>query len=102
MNKFSQYNIDTKSNVLVGKRIDIDKVFDTDIIVHKYKIVPSKYQKDKGHNLRLDMEITFEGEKRVVWTTSTALMEQIKLVPEADGFPFETKITKEHKRYSFN
>lgn len=102
MNKFNQFNIDTKSQTFVGKHIDIEKIFNADIIVHKYKIGPSKYVKEKGSPNRLDMQITFEGEMRVIWTGSVSLMEQIEKVPKPSGFPFETKITRENKRYSFN
>jgi len=101
MKKFSEFNIDTKTTAFVGKKIDIENVFNTTITVHKFRIVDSKYPKDRGANKCLHLQISIESEFHVLFTISTDLMDQIQQIP-ANGFPFETKITKENKIYQFN
>lgn len=71
------------------------------IIVHKFRITDSKFSKEKGNGKCLHMQISIDGKFHVVFTGSVALMDLIQQVPETVGFPFETKITKENKRFQF-
>ena len=99
--KFSDFNIDTASKAFVGTKLEVDSILNTTIKVHKFKIGPSKFEKQKGNGKCLDLQISIGETKHVVFTGSGVLMEQIQQVPE-DGFPFETKIIKENKRLQFS
>lgn len=73
-------------------------ILDKEIIVHDYKKGPSKYES----GTRLDLQITYQGEKRVTWTSSASLIEMIGGVKK-DDFPFSAKIIKdENERYLFS
>lgn len=62
---FSQLNIkDTKSDRIVGDKIKIRQILNLKIIVHNYKIAPSKYG---GNYLRMQIEL--DGKKRLVQTS---------------------------------
>ncbi len=100
-NKFGDFKIDTSSTALLGKRIEIEEVFNKTIMVHKFRIVDSKYPKEKAANKCLHLQISIEGTYHVVFTISNALIDQIQQVPK-EGFPFETKITKNNRRFQFN
>jgi len=100
--KFSDFKINTETHVLVGKRVDIEDIFDETIMIHRYNIVDSKFPKEGCLNKCLHLQISIAGAYRVVFTISKGLMNLIKQVPE-DGFPFETKIVKvkETKGFTF-
>lgn len=95
MKSFKDFEITIEQKSFVGDKIKIDKVLNREITVHEFKIVDSKFG-----GKRLDMQIAIGEEKRVLWTASQALMEQIQKVP-AEGFPFRTKIVKENERFEF-
>lgn len=89
MKKFSSLGIEQPDR-FVGQSIPIYDLLNKEIIVIDYKIGPSKFI-DKGD--RLDLQIKMDDVERVVWTGSVILMDQIKMVNEAD-FPFTTTIVK--------
>lgn len=84
----------------IGDKISVKKILDKEITVFHYKIVDSKFT-DKGNGKCLNMQIEFNGEKRLVRTGSIFLQETIKLVPE-HNFPFTTIIKEIDERYKFN
>jgi hypothetical protein len=90
---FDELGIEPPSTAFVGKKIDVQDILNTAIVIYDYKIVPSKYPKD-AHPNRLDLQIEYDGEKRVAWTCSNVLMDMIQKVPK-DKFPFAVKIIKE-------
>jgi hypothetical protein len=93
---FSEFGISKTIDAFVGNSIGIKRVLNKRIVVCKFKIGPSKYSGE-----RLDLQIEFDGEKRVLWTGSKGLIEQIKLVP-ANGFPFSTTIIEtESEHFQF-
>ncbi len=100
--KFGDFNIDTSSTAFLGKRIEIDDVFNKIIMVHKFRIVDSKYPKERAVNKCLHLQISIDGTYHVVFTISNALIDQIQQVPYPSGFPFETKITNDNRRFQFN
>lgn len=100
MNTFSQMNITLKDKAYVGKSIEAEELFDKEIIVHHFKIGPSKYP-EKGNGKCLTIQIEFEGKKRVLFTGSGVLMEQIVQVEES-GFPFKTTIKRVEKSFKFH
>jgi hypothetical protein len=58
------------------------------IIIHAFKIVPSKFNEN---GKRLDMQITYNNEKRLLWTSAGGLIDIIQQIAESD-FPLETII----------
>ncbi|CAG5001782.1 hypothetical protein DYBT9275_02740 [Dyadobacter sp. CECT 9275] len=82
-----------------GEKIDIYQVLNKEIEVHRYRIENSKYP-EKGNGKRLDMEIVFDGRKRVVFSGSVILQEIIKKIPLA-SFPFRTVIKMINRRHEF-
>lgn len=99
--KFSDLEINVSgTKEIKGNKIEIFEVFNKSITIHHFKIVNSKYPK-KGCEKRLDMQITFEGQLRLLWTTSLSLIRTIQEIPE-EKFPIDTVIVRrESKRFDF-
>ncbi len=95
MKQFKDFGITTPPAVLQGKKIPIEEVLNLEIVVYSFDIQPSKWG---GKCLYL--QISLEGVKRVVFTTGKALIGDIQKVP-TDGFPFQTTVIKDDKRYLF-
>jgi hypothetical protein len=96
MNEFKNFNIKPVIENFTGDKIKIEKILNQEIIVSKYKIVPSKYE-----GSRLDLQIEFKGEQRVAWTTAKYLIQTIEKIPD-DCFPFKTTIVKVDEHLEFN
>lgn len=79
----------------IGDKIPIKKIIGKQITVHKFKIVPSKFNGN-----RLDMQISFNDDMRVIFTSTSGLRDTIELIPK-DAFPFSTVIQEENDRYQF-
>jgi len=97
MHKFSDFGIKPKVTSFVGEKIAISRLFNLEIKVIDFKIEPSKQK--EGSEL-LTMQIEKSGEKRIVFTGSTILIQMIKKVPD-DGFPFKTIIKGDNEYYEF-
>lgn len=97
MHSFKDFNIKPKVNNFVGEKIQVQKLFNLTIKVFSFKIEPSKQK--KGTEL-LTLQIEKSGEKRIVFTGSTVLIDQIRRVPE-DKFPFTTVIKGDNDYYEF-
>lgn len=97
MHNFKDFNIKPKVNSFVGEKIQVQKLFNLQIKVIAFKIEPSKQK--KGTEL-LTLQIEKGGEKRIVFTGSGVLIDQIKRVPE-DKFPFTTTIKGDNDYYEF-
>jgi hypothetical protein len=102
MTKFSEFNIETTSKNFEGDKIRIERIFNREIQIHDFKIDDSKVQafKERGADKFMHLQISIKGEKYVVFTAATALMEAIQKVPR-DKFPFDTVIINDNKRYKF-
>lgn len=98
--KFSDFKIPTPEKKFTGDRIKASKILGEQILIHAYRIGPSKLFKDKGNGLCLKMQITYKEEKRVVFTGAQGLMTSIEGVPK-DGFPFTATIIKKDDFYEF-
>jgi len=75
-----------------GPKIDVNKLFGREIVVHKASIEPSRLP-GKENEKCLWLQISVSGAKHVVFSGSVYLMKQIKAVAEED-FPFSTTIVK--------
>lgn len=101
MNSFSQFNIKPiNKERFEGEKIKMYKIFNREIVVHRYKIEDSKIFKDRGSCKCMHLEISLKGEMHVVFTSSSGLMDAIVQIPET-GFPFTTTIVKDNERYMF-
>lgn len=98
MNCFKDFGIKPQSKAFEGDKIKIDRVLNKEIEIHDYKIEQSKYE--KGNGKCLYMQILVDGEKRLLFTGSTTLMDMIQQVP-AEKMPFKATIVKENERLQF-
>ncbi len=97
MNNFQDFNIKARVNSFVGEKIQVQKLFNISIKVLSFRVEPSKQKKDTE---LLTLQIEKSGEKRIVFTGSKVLIDQIKRVPD-DKFPFTTTIRGDNDYYEF-
>ena len=102
MNRYSQFNIKTPERAFEGDKVKISRILNREIVVHHFKIKDSEVKafKDKGSGKCLHLQISFNNEMHVVFTSGRALMEVIEQIP-ADKFPFETVIVEDNGMYKF-
>jgi hypothetical protein len=102
MNRFSQFNIKPPTKGFEGGKIKMSRILNKEIVVHDYKIEESKVAafREKGSGKCLYLQISFDNEMHVVFTSGSGLIETIQLVPKAQ-FPFTTIIVEENDRYKF-
>jgi len=102
MNRFNQFNISSPKKGFEGDKIKIDRILNREIMVHDYKVEPSKVKafQDKGSSRCLHLQISVNNELHVVFTSSTYLIAMIEQV-EKDKFPFFTTIVKDNDRLIF-
>ena len=96
---FKDFGIKTETKQFIGDKIKLDKVLNKEIIVHAFKIGPSKYN-DKGNKECLHLQIEFKDEKHVLFSGSGNLMNMIKRVHD-DCFPFKATIVKNSEMLEF-
>ncbi len=96
---FNFKDLDIKPNItaFVGDKVKVKSLFNQPITILDFKIGPSKAK--PGTEL-LTLQIERNGEKRVVFTGSTVLMDQINRVPK-DKFPLITTIKGDNEYYEF-
>lgn len=99
MKQFKELGVTAPSNGFEGDKIKISRVQNRQIIVHNFKIEPSKFL-DKGNGKCLTMQIEMDGTKYVLFTGSIVLMDMIQKVPKVE-FPFMTTIIMENDRFQF-
>lgn len=97
MHNFKDFDIKPKINSFVGEKIQVKKILNAEIKVLSFKVEPSK---QKQGTQCLTIQIEKSGEKRVVFTGSQVLIDQIKRVPE-DKFPFTATIKADNDCYEF-
>jgi hypothetical protein len=97
MKSFKEFNIKPALKHFVGDKIKITKVEDREIIIHDWKLEESKFE-GKGKCLYLQIEI--DGAKRVVFTGSTVLIQEIEQVPMSE-FPITATIVEVDEHYEF-
>jgi hypothetical protein len=97
MKKFNELEIAQPVKGFTGDKIKIGRVLNKLIVVHGFKIGPSKFNNGEC----LFMQISLLGQMHVLFTGSQVLLDTIQKVP-ADGFPFETTIIEQDDRYLFS
>jgi hypothetical protein len=102
MNRFSQFNIKPAAKGFEGDKVKMAKILNREITVHAFKIEESKVTafKEKGSNKCLHLQISFNDEMHIVFTSSVGLIETIQQVL-INKFPFTTTIIEENDRYLF-
>jgi hypothetical protein len=97
MKRFSDF---AKSpNILDGAKIKLDEVINREIVVLGFRITDSKYGKNKsGKCLMLQIEI--DGERKVIFTGSDVLIEQMERYGEE--VPFASVLKKVDKFYTLS
>ncbi len=95
MNTFKDFGIKAKIENFTGDKIKIEKIIDQEITIKDFKIGPSNYE-----GIRLDLQIIFKDEYRVVWTKAKYLIQAIEQIPK-DKFPFKTTIKKVDEHLEF-
>lgn len=101
MNSFSKFKIEIKERSFIGDKIKISKIIGKEIVVHAFKIEDSKIFKDRGTGKCLHIQISIDGEKHILFTSASGLIDAIQQIPD-DGFPFTTIIIKEEERLLFS
>lgn len=96
--KFNQLGISHTTSGFEGDKIKIERVLNREIVIHNFKIVPSKYP-DKNDKC-LHMQVSVDNRKHVIFCTGVALQIILNKIPKED-FPFATTIVKENMRYEF-
>lgn len=97
MKKFSDFNITVNVENFIGEKIKVTKILNRPIIVHAFKLDPSIYYEGE----RIAVQIEIDGQKRVIFSGSKRLKEQILQVPK-NGFPFHTTIIEENDMHLFS
>ena len=98
MRQFKELGIKPKHQNFTGEKINISRVFNKEIIIHEYRIVDSKYQKNTEKCMHLQIEI--DNQMRVLFTGSGVLMDTITKVSPED-FPFAATIEKVGEHFEF-
>lgn len=94
MKKFSDI---CEEKILDGDKIKMDDVLNKEIEVLAYRITASRYSKNKNGEC-LTLQIQDGGKKRVIFTGSDVLIEQLKKYES--HLPFTATIRKINKYYT--
>jgi len=97
MNRFSSLGIKPEVSSFAGEKIKMDRIVNTTIIVHDFRVDKSKVK--EGTKL-LTLQIEREGIRNIIFSGSSVLLRMIEKVPK-DKFPFSTIIKIEDKHYEF-
>jgi hypothetical protein len=99
MNTLQKLGIKNVPTGFLGKVIEIDEVFEKNIIIHRYEITESKYPK-KNNDRLMNLQIEIEGDKRLLRTTSVGLMNVMRQV-DGSNLPILTRIIKNRSTKGF-
>ncbi len=101
MKKFSDFKLAKKT--LDGDKTSIDDIIGKTIVVLDYKIAPSKQKSNTEYaTIQFYFANDANKEKKVLFTGSEVLKEQLEQIGESEEFePFEATIKQIHNYYSF-
>lgn len=99
MKKFSDLNIKNEDGPFVGKKKDMEDLFDHLMEIHDFRIMPAKYP-DKGYHLCLHLQIKMDGKLWVAFSGSKNLVKAMEQVNK-DDLPIEVTIRKKGKMHVF-
>lgn len=89
MKQFNELGIQDEKKGLVGDKIKVERILDKKITVIDFDIVDSKFE-----GMRLQMQIEYNGDKRVIFTSAKRLISTMEKVDKAH-LPFSTTIRKQ-------
>ena len=89
-----------KNIAFKGDKLRLEEILDKEIIVYRYRVGESKYNRQKEDSHYLKLQIKYDTKYRVVFTGSKVLLNQIKQYES--HLPFRTKIIKSGNYYSFS
>lgn len=92
MDKFSSF----AKERLVGDKVSVSDILNKEITVLSYKIMKSKIEDDNYAQIQIEIN----GEKKVVFTSSKVLKDQLETYK--DHIPFIATIIKTRKYFSFS
>lgn len=95
MDKFSSF----AEERLVGDKVSVSDILNKEITVLSYKIMKSKIEDDNYAQIQIE-KIEINGEKKVVFTSSKVLKDQLETYK--DHIPFIATIIKTRKYFSFS
>lgn len=95
MKRFSDFA--EPANILDGDKIRIDDVINQDVTVADCRFAASKYEKNKSGKC-LTLQILINDQKRVVFTGSDVMIEQ--MLKYEDQMPFLATIKKINRYYT--
>ncbi|MGL5913536.1 MAG: hypothetical protein ACRCZB_05170 [Bacteroidales bacterium] len=99
MNKFSDF-LDTIEKPLCGEKVRIAEILDKSIVVHSFKILKSKFEKDNFSDCAIVQFTEVDSQtKHVFFTGSRVIITTLQRFSEK--LPFETVIKKIDKYYTF-
>lgn len=80
----------------------MERILNREIVIHAFKIEETKVKSfhERGSGKCLHLQISYNNEMHVLFTSASGLIEAIQQVPE-DKFPFITIIIKENERLKF-
>jgi hypothetical protein len=97
MQRFSDFAEDPE--ILDGNKIRIDDVLNRELVVTGYSVKDSKYSKNKSGKY-LTLQIRIDNDKRVIFTGSDVLIEQMQQY--GDKVPFLAVIRKVDRFYTLS
>lgn len=95
MKRFSDFAKEEK--MMDGTKVKISEILDKEIEVIRYKLADSKY---KNNEKCLTIQFNYNGEKHVIFTGSSVLIEQCEQYK--DEMPFLVTIKQVDKYYTFS
>jgi len=98
MKKFSDLGI-TIETPMTGDKIKLSKVLNRLFVLLDFHISDSKFQKGKSEKC-LKLQIEIDGEKRIIFSGSSILMNQIGQMNKTD-LPVECTIVQVSEHYEF-
>lgn len=96
--RFSELGIPApEKKGFIGESVTVKKILGKEIIIHFAEVEPSKFT-EKGDGKRLTIQITFNNEKRVVWSNSLGLRKQVMSIKKED-LPVYATIIEENEHH---
>lgn len=96
MKRFSDFS---NEQILEGDKIKIDDILNEEVTIYGYRVKESRYSKNRsGKYLTLQFSYSNEAEKKVIFTGSDVLIEQMEKY--GSELPFMSTIRKINRYYS--
>lgn len=98
MKDFKELGINPKiPKGFTGTKVKIYNILNKEIVVHGFKVVPSKFNTGKCLHLQISISETMH----VVFGSYTRLIDVLEQIPVA-SFPFKTTIIKPENSFQFS